>query len=112
MPTKLSYVIQFVADMEQAVRFYRETLGLPLKFQSPDWSEFVTGETTLALHPASSQNPAGKIQLGFRVRDIEAFYREMTAKGLTFTQPPTSEASSTLARFLDSDGTEYSVSGE
>jgi len=112
MPIKLSYVIQFVADMEQAVRFYSETLGLPLKFQSTDWSEFVTGETTLALHPASPHNPAGKIQLGLHVSDIEAFYRDMTAKGFKFTQSPTLEAGSRLARFLDSDGTEYSVSGE
>jgi hypothetical protein len=28
------------------VRFYRDMLGLPLKFESPGWSEFVTGETT------------------------------------------------------------------
>jgi hypothetical protein len=27
-----------------------------LKFESPGWSEFVTGETTLALHPASDKN--------------------------------------------------------
>ncbi len=102
----------YVDDLDRAVRFYSETLGLPLKFQSTDWSEFVTGETTLALHPASPQNPAGKIQLGFGVSDIQAFYRDMTAQGFEFTQPPTSEAGSTLARFRDADGTEYSVSGE
>lgn len=112
MSTRLVYTIQFVAEMEQAVRFYRDTLGLPLKFQSPEWSELATGDTTLALHLASSRNPAGKVQLGFRVSDIEGFYREMTAKGFTFTQPPTSEAGSTLARFLEPDGTEVSVSGE
>ncbi len=44
---KLGYVIKFVADMNRAVKFYRDVLGLPLKFESPGWSEFVTGETTL-----------------------------------------------------------------
>lgn len=63
--TKLGYVIKFVSDMGKAVKFYRDVLGLQLKFESPDWSEFVTGETTLALHPASEKNPAGKIELGF-----------------------------------------------
>ena len=58
MQAKISYIIRFVADMNQAVGFYRDTLGFPLKFQSPDWSEFGTGETTLALHPASTANPA------------------------------------------------------
>jgi predicted enzyme related to lactoylglutathione lyase len=109
MPTNLSYVIQFVSDMDKAIGFYRDSLGLPLKFQSPDWSELVMGPTTLAPHRPSPENPAGKVQLGFHVPDLQAFYREMTAKGFVFTQPPTLEAGSRLARFLDSEGTEFSV---
>ena len=31
---KLQYVIKFVADMDRAVTFYRDVLGLPLKFRS------------------------------------------------------------------------------
>ena len=58
---KLNYVIEFVADMGRAVKFYRDVLGLSLKFQSPGWSEFSTGETSLGLHPASEKNPAGSI---------------------------------------------------
>ena len=53
---KLNYVIKFVADMNRAVKFYRDVLGLALKFESPDWSEFITGETTLALHPVSEES--------------------------------------------------------
>lgn len=112
MPIRLSYVILFVADMRKSVRFYHETLQLPLKFQSAEWSELATGETTLALHPASPQNPAGKIQVGFKAQDIEAFYHQMTDQGIQFTQLPTSEAGSRLARFLDADGIEVSVSGK
>ena len=52
---ELKYVIKFVADMDRTVKFYRDVLGLPIKFQSPGWSEFVTGETILALHPASQK---------------------------------------------------------
>jgi len=72
---KLNYVIKFVADMDRAVKFHRDVLGLPLKFESPGWSEFVTGETTLALHPASAKNPAGAVELGFTVADIQKFHR-------------------------------------
>jgi catechol 2,3-dioxygenase-like lactoylglutathione lyase family enzyme len=32
---KLGYVIKFVADMNRAVKFYRDVLGLDLKFESP-----------------------------------------------------------------------------
>src|ERR1700740_670805 len=74
--TQLRYVIKFVADMDKAVKFYRDVVGFTLKFESPGWSEFVTGETTLALHPASEKNPAGKVELGFTVADVEAFYRD------------------------------------
>jgi predicted enzyme related to lactoylglutathione lyase len=112
MPTHLTYIIQFVADMDQAVRFYRDRLGLPLKFQSPEWSEFATGATTLALHLASAVNPAGKIGLGFGVPDLETFYEEMSASGVKFTQPPKSEEGASVARFLDSEGNECSVGQE
>jgi catechol 2,3-dioxygenase-like lactoylglutathione lyase family enzyme len=49
--TQFSYVIKFVADRDKAVKFYRDVLGLNVKFESPGRSEFVTGEITLALHP-------------------------------------------------------------
>ena len=71
--TQFRSVIKFVADLAKAVKFYRDVLGLQLKFESPGWSEFVTGETTLALHPASDKNPAGTVELGFTVADVEAF---------------------------------------
>lgn len=86
--TQLRYVIKFVADMDKAVKFHRDLLGLTLKVESPGWSEFATGETTLALHPASDKNPAGKVELGFTVVVVEAFYRDMSAKGVLFSMPP------------------------
>ena len=87
---QFKYAIKFVADMDKAVKFYRDVLGLKVKFESPGWSEFVTGETTLALHPASDKNPAGKVELGFTVADVEVFYRDMSAKGVgqcSFLEP-------------------------
>jgi catechol 2,3-dioxygenase-like lactoylglutathione lyase family enzyme len=110
MPTHLTYVILFVDNMDQSVQFYRDRLGLPLKFQSPEWSEFGTGATTLALHPASAVNPAGKLGLGFSVPDLQAFYEEMSSSGVKFTQPPKSEVGAVVARFLDAEGNECSVS--
>jgi lactoylglutathione lyase len=85
--TQFKYAIKIVANMGKAVKFYRDVLGLQLKFESPGWSEFVTGETTLAIHPASDKNPAGKVELGFTVADVEAFYRDMSAKGVLFSMP-------------------------
>ena len=111
MSVKLGYSIKFVADMNKAVHFYKDTLGLTLKFSSPDWTEFATGETSLALHISSELNPPGGVQLGFWVPDIQAAYEEMQAKGVTFTQPPTELHGQKLARFLDADDSECSLSG-
>jgi uncharacterized glyoxalase superfamily protein PhnB len=103
--TQFKYAIKFVADMDKAVKFYCDVLGLTLKFETPGWSEFVTGETTLALHPASDKNPVGTIELGFTVADVEVFYREMSAKGVLFSMTPKKQDfGGVLAQFVDSEG--------
>jgi lactoylglutathione lyase len=108
---RLNYAIKFVGDMDAAVAFYRDQLGLPLKFQSPSWSEFETGETTLALHPASAENPAGGVQLGFGTGDLDRFHNDGQAQGIVFTSPPTDMHGTQIARFRDCDGAEVSISG-
>lgn len=65
MATTLKYVIKYVGDMDDAIKFHEETLTLKLRFRSPHWTEFETGETTLALHPATAENAAGTCQVGF-----------------------------------------------
>jgi uncharacterized glyoxalase superfamily protein PhnB len=108
---KLTYVIKFVGNMDRAVAFHRDTLGLPLKFASAHWSEFVTGETTLALHPASEKNPPGTVELGFGVSDLQKFFEEMSAKGVVFSMPPTKQDfGGLLAQFVDPEGGHASVS--
>ena len=77
------------------------------------WSEFVTGETTLALHPASERDPAGRVELGFTVPDVEAFYRAMSMKGVLFSMPPTEQDfGGVLVQFIDSEGVHCSVGAE
>jgi lactoylglutathione lyase len=110
MQARFSYAIAFVADMDKAVAFHREVLGLTLRFASPFWSEFATGDVTLALHPASEENPPGKVQLGFAVPDLEKLYAARGANGLDFSSPPRTEAGSLLARILNSEGVEISLS--
>jgi len=109
MATQLSYAIKYVADMNRAVTFYRDEIGLPLKFQSPEWSEFATGVTTLALHLATPDKPAGTVQLGFSVADAKAFHGAKSSH-LKFTRQPKSEHGVVLTAFLDCDGAEVSVS--
>ena len=111
MAIKLGYAIHFVADMDRAVAFYRDTIGLELRFSSPGWSEFDTGATTLALHPASTENPPGTTHLGLHADDILAMHRHLSAAGVRFTREPTPEHGITLAEFADSEGARVSLSG-
>src|SRR5437868_15244732 len=107
---QLNYAIKFVSDMDAAVAFYRDTLGLKLGFQSPFWSEFETGGAKLALHPASDENPAGTVQLGLGTDDLDGFHAKAQSRGVVFTSPPTDMHGTRIARFRDLDGAEISIS--
>jgi lactoylglutathione lyase len=111
---EFSYVIVFVSDMARSVAFYRDVLGLPLRFESDKWTEFETPGTTLALHLADAPSgaaisadaiPAGQCHLGFSVDDLDAFHQEMVAKGVPCLQPPQEEDfGGRLAGYADPDG--------
>jgi lactoylglutathione lyase len=121
LPNRLSLVMIYVSDMERSVAFYRDTLGLPLRFQSPDWSEFATEAVTLALHGggAPRQGPppagglaAGTVATGFQVEDIRATFTALSARGVRFVMEPKLQEHEGiwLAVFLDPDGCPLSLS--
>jgi predicted enzyme related to lactoylglutathione lyase len=110
MKAQFTYAIAFVADMEKAIAFHRDVLGLTPKFTSPHWSEFATGDVTLALHPASAENPAGGVQLGFTVDDVSKLFETRGENGLDFTSEPRPQSGSLLARIRNSEGAEISLS--
>jgi lactoylglutathione lyase len=105
-----------VSDMSRSVAFYRDILGLPLKFESPGWSEFETGATTLALHlgtravsiEAEKQDGpvAGTCSVGFSVPDLNNTYAELSKRGARFVMPPTERPDEAirLAVCVDPDG--------
>ena len=113
---KVDYIMVNVSDMSRSVAFYRDILGLALKFESPGWSEFQTGATTLALHlgrargggegRASAEPAAGTCAIGFSVEDLEATHRELTARGARFVLAPTEQVNEgiRLAVCVDPDG--------
>ena len=112
----IDYTMIVVSDMQRSVEFYRDKLGIPLKFQSPDWTEFATGATTLALHgggvqqsEAPSEDPtkfAGACSIGFSVEDVDKTYEELKARGINFMMPPVQREGEgiKLAVAVDPDG--------
>ena len=113
---RLNYAIVFVSDMKRSVTFYRDVMELPLKFDSPEWSEFATDGATLALHRAESmasdetRAAAGRCRPGLSVRDLDAFHRRMVEHDVACTRQPEDLFGSRIAQYLDPDGLEISVS--
>ena len=113
---QIDYTMIVVSDMQRSVEFYRDKLGIPLKFESPEWTEFATGATTLALHGGGvrsegqpSGDPskvAGACSIGFNVDDVDKTYEELQAKGIRFVMPPTQREGEgiKLAVGIDPDG--------
>jgi len=116
---RLSYAIVFVSNMSASVRFYRDVVGIPLKYETPEWSEFATQGATFALHASrgasaadANVKAAGQCRPGFTVPDVTAFHERMVNAGVPCTQAPRNEFGVTLAQYADPDGLEFSVSEE
>ncbi len=118
---RVSYAIVFVSDMKRSVAFYRDTLDIPLRFETPGWTEFDTGGTTLALHLSdepsvpggdSDHLPAGRCRWGFCVPDLNGFHVKMTERGVPCAQEPKEVFGARIAQYADPDGMGFSVSEE
>lgn len=115
---KLNYAIIFVSDMTRSIAFYRDVIGLPLKFESQHWTEFATGDATLALHKSEApaghradpnKIPAGHCRPGLSVPDLDAFHKRMTEMKVICIEPPREVSGSKIAQYLDPDGLAVSV---
>jgi len=115
---RVNYVIIFVSDMKRAVSFYRDVLELPLRFESPGWTEFATDGATVALHAAEGSNPdrnntgespAGRCRPGFRVPNLDEFHRKMVERKVPCLQEPKDVFGSRIAQYADPDGLLISV---
>ena len=116
-----NYAIVFVSDMKRAVSFYRDVLGLPLKFESPGWTEFATDGATLALHPSEGSNseegnpqqaPAGRCRPGLSVPNLDEFHKRMVERDVRCVQESTEIFGARIAQYLDPDGLAISVGEE
>ena len=106
---RVDYAIIVVSDMGRSVAFYRDQLQLPLRFESPDWTEFNTEGATFALH-SSNGAKAGTSRPGFSVPDLNAFHARMTGLAITCVQPPKEVFGARIAQYVDPDGLTISVS--
>lgn len=104
---RVGAVILLVSDMKNSIRFYKETLNLPLKSQSEDWTEFFSNGTVLALHPAKKRNTSktgSNTLIGFMVDDLDATAKYLNEKNVKFFKEPKDEPFGKHAIIQDPDG--------
>lgn len=80
---RIGNVYYRVSDMDAAVGFYENTLGLKLKFRDGDnWAAFDVGGATLALEGASGPIPnGGGATVSLRVSGLEELVSSLGARG-------------------------------
>ncbi len=100
-----------VSNMDRAVQFYTEVLGLRLAYRFGNhWAAVELGKgLTIGLHPGSPEEPAGgragmAIGLELSGVSIHDAVRQLEAKGVAFEEPVNEGKSGSFIGFTDPDG--------
>lgn len=113
--SRLGIVMLGVRDLERSIRFYRDTLGLPMQIASGDFAFFDGGGVTLSLRRAPAlKDPAedGSAEFVFTVDDVDATYESLRSRGVEFRIAPRVVTGDQLAAdFRDPDGHVLSIFG-
>ncbi len=76
-----------VSDVDRAVAFYRDRLGMRFLFQYPGMAFFDLDGVRLYLGVPESAAFASRSTIYYRVDDIEAAVAELTSRGVEFDAP-------------------------
>ena len=115
----VSSIAEIVDDMDAAVGFYRDVLGLPVKYEAGAeyaeveiggvlhfalWRRSAAAETTFGDAGQADRVPLG-FTLGFEVDEVKATTEEMADRGWDIVQPPKTEPwGQSTSRFLSPTG--------
>jgi catechol 2,3-dioxygenase-like lactoylglutathione lyase family enzyme len=95
------YVVLIVEELDRALRFYTEVLGLRLGHRSGEYAQFDTGTTRLALYTRAAMSKilgisldapaahAAAFEIGFKVANVDAAFSDLVARGALPAVPPT-----------------------
>ena len=107
----VDFVFYNVTDMDKAVAFYRDTLGLKVIGEvGKMWTEFETGTTALSIGVYGAKpikkGEKGNVSVALSVDDVEKTLVELKAKGVTVNMEPQSFDPCFMASISDPDGNE------
>jgi methylmalonyl-CoA/ethylmalonyl-CoA epimerase len=77
-----------VSQVDQAIAFYRDKLGMKLLFQVPNMGFFDCGGIRLMLTGGENQGETYSSILYFKVTDIQQAQHDLAARGVPFEREP------------------------
>jgi catechol 2,3-dioxygenase-like lactoylglutathione lyase family enzyme len=113
--SKASVVILAVTDLNRAIEFYRDRLGLKLTGTNEDFAFFDAGGFTIALrggHPKMDQTDLTSVEIAFAVEHVKPAHQALRGFGVEFKREPRIITGTTWATdFRDPDGHVLSIVG-
>jgi len=113
MIKQMHSIAVFVTDIDRAIAFYRDTLGLTVNKQGSFGAEFLETPPHLGVHPAN--HPDARALVGrhtgitFYVPGLLHFCGELHAKGVKFLTEPTQMSWGVMAMISDPEGNVYAL---
>ena len=104
---KLSYVTLWAVKLEEVKKLYRDTLGLPVTEDNPNFIMFETEGLKLAFHKLPKAPPLTRLtaELHLEVRDVDDTFTALQKKGVKFEAKPANRPWGTrMASFRDPEG--------
>ena len=98
-------VILSTDDLDESIKFYSETLGMPLKFR--DGAHFAAldgGSVTVALATAIDHPIPGQVVVGIKTADVDAAAAAVEASGGGVVKGPYDDAHERRAVVYDNKG--------
>jgi predicted enzyme related to lactoylglutathione lyase len=101
-------VAVFVTDIERAIAFYADDLGLPLMKRGSFGAEFLEGDCRLGVHPAVHADARALVGrhtgITFQVKDLLDFCERLHQRNVRFLNEPTQQSWGIMAMVADPDG--------
>jgi predicted enzyme related to lactoylglutathione lyase len=103
---RIDAILIFARDMDKMLRFYRDTLGLKVRFANAHFAELAAGGGAgIALHAGlePSASTDGDVMIEFTVDDIETCARLLSERGVK-VDPIRTETFGKIAQLRDPEG--------
>ena len=86
--SRIGQIALTITELDPAIAFYRDRLGLKFLFQAGNLGFFDCGGIRLMLSPAEKPGEIHSSILYFQVADLAAVHREMVERGVVFEAEP------------------------